>query len=117
MQAFRLDRRSFGRVPHCGDVLVRGTATTFSRGATRDFTEDGARLVVPEDVPTGTSIVVHLKLEAQRILSLLATVVWAKPAEKGTEVGVRFAEGCIKDRRQLANWVHRQRLLGAASMA
>jgi hypothetical protein len=109
-----LDRRGDGRVIHHGDVLVRGSSRTFQRGSSRDFTEDGARLIVPEPVQPGHSLMVHLKLEARRALSLLATVVWAKPAESGTEVGVRFQEGCRADRRRLNHWLHNRRLLAFA---
>ncbi len=109
-----LDRRGGGRVLHRGDVLVRGQSATYQRGSSRDFTEDGARLVVPESVKPGHSLMVHLKLEARRALSLLATVVWAKPAESGTEVGVRFQEGCRADRRRLNHWLHTRRLLAFA---
>lgn len=110
------DRRGNGRVPHAGSIMVRSLSSTFRRGSARDFTEEGARLVVPEDVPPGTSVVLHLKLEAQRMLSLLATVVWARPdGHSGTtEVGVRFQEGCRADRQHLANWLHCRRILASA---
>lgn len=114
------DRRSSGRVLYTGKVTVHGAAALCHKGSSRDFTEEGARLVVPGgEVSTGSSIVLHLKVEAQRFLSLLATVVWTKPDPqgKGTELGVRFAEGCHTSRRQLANWLHRRRLLGAACLA
>lgn len=105
-----------GRVRHRADVMVRGLSATFRRGSSRDFTEDGARLVVSEPVPPGHSVVVYLKLEAQRLLSVLATVVWSKPAsEEGqTEVGIRFQDGCRADRVFLNNWLHRRRLLAYA---
>ena len=108
------DRRGDGRVLHREDVLVRGASTTYRRGSSRDFTEDGARLVVPEEVAPGHSLMVHLKIEARRALSLLATVVWAQPSEGGTEVGVRFQEGCLADRRRFNNWLHSRRLLSFA---
>jgi len=108
------DRRGNGRVPHGGSVLVRGLAKTFGRGTACDFTEDGARLLVKEPVKPGCPIILHLQLEAQRVLSLIATVVWASPSESGTEVGVRFQEGCRTSRQYLDNWLHRKRLLSFA---
>jgi len=109
-----LDRRGCGRVPHCSEVLVKGQASTFGRGTSCDFNESGARLVVAETVKPGHDLVVYLKLEAQRALSFLATVVWAKPTETGTEVGVRFQDGCHADRRRLNRWLHHRRLLSFA---
>lgn len=109
-----LDRRGCGRVSHRGEVLVKAEASTFGRGITRDFNESGARLVMSEKVKPGHNLVLHLKLEAQRALSFLATVVWAKPTEHGTEVGVRFQDGCQADRRRLNRWLHHRRLLSFA---
>ena len=109
-----LDRRGCGRVAHRSEVLVKGEASTFGRGTTRDFNASGARLVVTENVAAGHDLVVYLKLEAQRALSFLATVVWAKPTENGTEVGVRFQDGCQADRRRLNRWLHHRRLLSFA---
>jgi len=95
-------------------VLVKGESSTFARGTTCDFNESGARLVVTEKVKPGHDLVVYLKLEAQRALSFLATVVWAKSTEAGTEVGVRFQDGCYADRRRLNRWLHSRRLLSFA---
>ena len=92
--------------------MIKALGSTFSRGTTRDFNETGARLVIQEPVRPGHSMVVHLKLEAQRVLSLLATVIWTKDADSGQthEVGIRFQEGCRGDRQRLNNWLHRRRL-------
>lgn len=92
--------------------MIKSLGRTFSRGTTRDFNETGARLVVEEPVQPGHSMVLHLKLEAQRVLSLIATVVWAKESRpgEGREVGIRFQEGCRGDRQRLNNWLHRRRL-------
>jgi hypothetical protein len=109
-----LDRRGCGRVSHRGEVLVKGASSTFGKGSTRDFNESGARLVVSEKMKPGHDLVVYLKLEAQRALSFLATVVWAKQTENGTEVGVRFQDGCQADRRRLNRWLHHRRLLSFA---
>ena len=110
-----LDRRGCGRVPHRSQVLVKSDeASTFGRGTSCDFNESGARLVVSEKVMPGHDLVVYLKLEAQRALSFLATVVWTKPTEAGTEVGVRFQEGCYADRRRLNRWLQSRRLLSFA---
>ena len=106
-----LDRRGGGRVPHRGEVLVKSSRSTFQRGSACDLNESGARLVVPDAVEAGHSLVVHLKLEAQRALSFLATVVWARPGVRGTEVGVRFEDGCQADRRFLGHWLHNRRML------
>lgn len=106
-----LDRRGGGRIRHITEVLVRGLSSTFQRGSSRDFTEDGARLVVPEAIGPGHSLMLYLRLEAKRALSLLGTVVWARPAEHGTEVGVRFQAGCAADRQRFCNWLHTRRLL------
>lgn len=106
-----LDRRGDGRVRHIAEVLVRGLSSTFQRGSTRDFTEDGARLVVPEAILPGHSLMVHLKLEALRALSLLGKVVWARPSENGTEVGVQFEPGCLADRQRFCSWLHTRRML------
>jgi len=109
-----LDRRGCGRVSHRSEVLVKGKAATFGRGTTCDVNESGARLVVSEKVKPGHDLVVYLKLEAQRALSFLATVVWAKSTDQGTEVGVRFQDGCHADRRRLNRWLHHRRLLSFA---
>lgn len=109
-----LDRRGCGRVSHRSEVLVKGASSTFGKGSTRDFNESGARLVVSEKMKPGHDLVVYLKLEAQRALSFLATVVWAKQTEGGTEVGVRFQDGCQADRRRLNRWLHHRRLLSFA---
>lgn len=109
-----LDRRGCGRVSHRSEVLVKGASSTFGKGSTRDFNESGARLVVSEKMKPGHDLVVYLKLEAQRALSFLATVVWAKQTENGTEVGVRFQDGCQADRRRLNRWLHHRRLLSFA---
>jgi len=106
-----LDRRGGGRVPHRGEILVKGSRSTFQRGSACDLNESGARLLVPDQVQPGHSLVVYLKLEARRALSFLATVVWARPGAQGTEVGVRFEEGCLADRRFLGNWLHNRRML------
>ena len=53
-----LDRRGCGRVPHRGEVLVKGESSTFGRGVTCDFNESGARLVVNEKVKPGHDLVV-----------------------------------------------------------
>jgi hypothetical protein len=109
-----LDRRGCGRIHHQGEVLVKGNSPTFGRGQTRDVNEGGARLVVQETVKPGHNLVLHLKLEAQRALSFFATVVWARVTEQGTEVGVRFQEGCQADRRRLNRWLQHRRLLSFA---
>lgn len=109
-----LDRRGCGRVSHRGEVLVKGVAATFGRGTTCDVNESGARLVVTEKVKPGHDLVVYLKLEAQRALSFIATVVWARSTENGTEVGVRFQDGCQADRRRLNRWLHHRRVLSFA---
>ncbi len=106
-----LDRRGCGRIRHQGEVLVKGSSPTFGRGQTRDVNESGARLVVPDKVKPGHDLVLHLKLEAQRALSFLATVVWARVTEQGTEVGVRFQDGCQADRRRLNRWLQHRRLM------
>ncbi|MBS2039542.1 PilZ domain-containing protein [bacterium] len=109
-----LDRRGCGRIHHQGEVLVKGLSSTFGRGQTRDVNESGARLLVQEKVKPGHDLVLHLKLEAQRALSFLATVVWTRSTEQGTEVGVRFQDGCQADRRRLNRWLQHRRLLSFA---
>lgn len=109
-----LDRRGCGRVPHHSEVLIKGRSAIFARGQTRDVNESGARLVIQEQVSPGNKLVLHLKFEAQRALNFLATVVWARVTEQGTEVGVRFNEGCNIDRRRLNRWLEQRRFLAFA---
>lgn len=113
------DRRGSGRVSHEDSVLVRANSDTFQRGQSLDFNESGARLVVPNQVEAGASVAVHLRLGAQRFLSLLATVVWAKPDNGGaaTEVGVRFQHTSPSTYRNFSSWLHGRRLQAAYALS
>jgi len=111
-----MDRRAAGRVAFRNPIKVkpRGSGSTFGPGLACDLNESGARLVVQEPVEAGGSLIVYLKLEARKMLHLIGKVVWTRPSEQGTEIGLCFDEGCQRDRLNLARWLHCQRLVGPA---
>lgn len=111
MSSDNQDRRGGGRVSHSIPLWVKALSSTFQPARSKDFNENGVRLEVPEPLSPGCRMVVHLRLEARKVLSLIGTVVWSEASEGGAEVGVRFHEGCRSSRQLLENWVHRKRLL------
>ena len=113
-----LERRGSDRFTHASSVLYRGAAgTTFRKAQCLDFGKRGARLSLPEPLPSGSLVALNLTIpdkasSQNRTLSVEATVVWSKPAGRGNEIGVTFqGGGCPPDVRRLESWLHSQVLV------
>jgi hypothetical protein len=81
----------------------RGTALTCRRGnlglgkdlaiSVQDISEDGARLLVKEEISPGTEVEITMTgVGANKRVTTLATVAWCKVESKSFSIGVRFRD-------------------------